>query len=242
MDTQVQTAPAVALQTKPIKPFSLLIQPVAENEQIILAWENYQELKRKLLNDNDYQVISGKQCIKKSGWRKIQTAFGISDELIKEERKEYGKHFVYEVTVKTSAQNGRFAFGTGSCSSSERNFAHPEHDVRSTAHTRAKNRAISDLVGGGEVSAEEIISYPSEKPADDNEINQSYIDGIFQERDNNLFGTDREEHQMTGKQRDYLVSLINQRIIDPLEREKRLEAIDGFSKSDASEAIQELAG
>lgn len=31
-----------------------------------------------------------------------------------------------------------------------------EHNIRSTAVTRAKNRAISDLVGGGEVSAEEM--------------------------------------------------------------------------------------
>ena len=33
-----------------------------------------------------------------------------------------------------------------------------EHDVYATAHTRAKNRAISDLVGGGEVSAEEMLA------------------------------------------------------------------------------------
>lgn len=31
-----------------------------------------------------------------------------------------------------------------------------EHDIFATAATRAKNRAISDLVGGGEVSAEEL--------------------------------------------------------------------------------------
>ena len=31
-----------------------------------------------------------------------------------------------------------------------------EHDIRVTAETRAKNRAISDLVGGGEISAEEV--------------------------------------------------------------------------------------
>jgi hypothetical protein len=30
------------------------------------------------------------------------------------------------------------------------------HDITSTAYTRAANRAISDLVGGGEVSAEEV--------------------------------------------------------------------------------------
>lgn len=31
-----------------------------------------------------------------------------------------------------------------------------EHDILATAETRAKNRAISDLVGGGSVSAEEV--------------------------------------------------------------------------------------
>ena len=31
-----------------------------------------------------------------------------------------------------------------------------EHDIIATAETRAKNRAISDLVGGGNVSAEEV--------------------------------------------------------------------------------------
>lgn len=33
-----------------------------------------------------------------------------------------------------------------------------EHNIVATAETRAKNRAISDLVGGGEVSAEEMKS------------------------------------------------------------------------------------
>jgi len=240
MDTQVQTAPAVALQTKPIKQFSLLIQPVADNEQIVLAWENYQELKRKLLNDNDYQVISGRQCIKKSGWRKIQTAFGISDELIKEERKDNDKQFIYAITVKASAQNGRFAYGIGSCSSSERKFAHPDHDVRSTAHTRAKNRAISDLVGGGEVSSEEIISYPSEEPARESIVE---MDNMYQDNDSSeVEMTDRDEYAMTEKQRGLIVSLINQKIYEPVEREKRLEAIDCYNKGDASEIISELLG
>ena len=35
-------------------------------------------------------------------------------------------------------------------------FNNAEHDVLTTAHTRAKSRAIADLVGGGEVSAEEL--------------------------------------------------------------------------------------
>lgn len=38
-----------------------------------------------------------------------------------------------------------------------------EHNVMATAETRAKNRAISDLVGGGEVSAEELAAKKREE-------------------------------------------------------------------------------
>lgn len=37
-----------------------------------------------------------------------------------------------------------------------KHWSHPDHDVQSTAQTRASNRAIADLIGCGEVSAEEL--------------------------------------------------------------------------------------
>lgn len=37
-----------------------------------------------------------------------------------------------------------------------KHWTHPDHDVKSTAQTRASNRAIADLIGCGEVSAEEL--------------------------------------------------------------------------------------
>ena len=52
--------------------------------------------------------------------------------------------------------NGCFADGWGNCSRGERGFAHPNHDIPATAHTRATNRAIADLIGAGEVTAEEM--------------------------------------------------------------------------------------
>jgi hypothetical protein len=56
---------------------------------------------------------------------------------------------------------GRSSVGVAIASWSEKKeWAHVEHDVFALCHTRAKNRAIADLVGGGEVSAEELI--PSE--------------------------------------------------------------------------------
>jgi hypothetical protein len=140
-----------------------VIKPVATSADVVAAWEQFQEMKRDVLTLDDYHQIQGKAFIKKSGWRKIAAAFGISDEVIREERREgvpdkpaLSPYFVWEVTARAIAPNGRYAEAVGSCASSERRFAHVEHDVRATAHTRAKNRAVSDLVGGGEVSAEEM--------------------------------------------------------------------------------------
>lgn len=150
-----------------------IVRPVVSTEQAVATWRAFQELKKRLLDGSDYQVIyinerkggsfvrTKKPFVKKSGWRKLATAFNLSDEVVKEERKEYNVgtanyYFVYEVSAKAIAPNGRYVIGLGSCASNERQFAHLDHDVRSTASTRAKNRAISDLIGGGEVSAEEV--------------------------------------------------------------------------------------
>src|SRR3954451_22807465 len=145
-----------------------VIRPVASAEEVLAAWQQFQDVKRSLLTLDDYQDIQGRPRIKKSGWRKIAAAFGISDALLREERREVdapsGRHFVWEVSARAIAPNGRYADAVGSCASTERRFAHLEHDVRSTAHTRAKNRAIADLVGGGEVSAEEIIDGEAWEP------------------------------------------------------------------------------
>jgi hypothetical protein len=138
-----------------------IIRPVASADEVLAAWRQFQDVKRSLLTIEDYQDIQGRPRIEKSGWRKIAAAFGISDELLREERREVdlptSRHFVWEVTVRAIAPNGRYADAVGSCSSTERRFAHLDHDVRATAHTRGKNRAVADLVGGGEVSAEEML-------------------------------------------------------------------------------------
>jgi hypothetical protein len=231
-------SPAVALSTiKP--PVSLLIKPVASINDIVAAWNDYQNLKAKLLNESDYQLIQGKNCIKKSGWRKIQTAFSISDELISEERKDYKSYFVYEVTVKVTAPNGRYTFSVGSCASNERKFAHVEHDVRSTAHTRSKSRGISDLVGGGDVSAEEMIAEEPDEKIENNK--NKWLNDVFSDESNQpAREITTDEERITNRQRDLLVNLLYQKIADDEERNRRLEMVDGFSKFDASQAIKEL--
>jgi hypothetical protein len=169
---------------------SQVVAPVVTPEKAKEAWNMFQATKRALLEGSDYQTIitksfkngqwtsEKKPFVKKAGWRKLATAFNLSDQVIKELRVAYdempyrdGKEiamkpgFVWEMTVRAIAPNGRFAEGVGSCASNERGFAHVEHDVRATAMTRAKNRAISDLIGGGEVSAEEMEGQDKEVEA-----------------------------------------------------------------------------
>lgn len=223
---------------------SLLIRPVADIDEIVGAWNKYTELKSKLLSPTDYQPISGKQYIKKSGWRKLQTAFGISDEVTNEKRTEFGKHFTYEVTVKVSTQNGRFAFGVGSCSSSERNFAHPEHDVRSTGHTRAKNRAISDLIGGGEVSADEMESPTFDKVLVSNSSSEDWkgevISNAYNINERSRSWENKNDEHISDKQITLLRSLLLEKVTDEDQREGELASLSDLSKSLASVRIQEL--
>ena len=140
--------------------------------------DNYQEVCKALLDSSDFQKvkIKGKETAfkKKSAWRKIATAFNISDEVIEKEIIRDDNYQIISATfyVKATAPNGRSGIGTASCSIFDKisakdtdqpsnfelrkRFNNAENDVISTAHTRAKSRAISDLVGMGEVSAEEM--------------------------------------------------------------------------------------
>lgn len=142
---------------------------------------NYQELVDALLDENDYQQIGDKNAKKKSAWRKLATAFNISDEPVSKEiiRDECHRIISAHYEVKAMLPNGRTAYGVGSCSiwdkitkkdikeptpfELRKRFTNAEHDIIGTAHTRAKSRAIADLIGAGEVSAEELDGMVSSK-------------------------------------------------------------------------------
>ncbi len=152
----LQTIDGQVLAAEPARP--TMIRPLATPDEALDAWQAFQALKGKLVTKDDIQHIANGDFIKKSGWRKIAAAFGISTEAVDEQREDLGVglHFLWRVRVRATAPNGRYAEGTAGCASNERKFSHVEHDVYAQAYTRACNRAISDLVGGGEVSAEEM--------------------------------------------------------------------------------------
>lgn len=168
----------------------LIVRPAVNGEKAIQAWQEYLDLKKSIIEEDDKQIIQGKTFLKKSYWRKIATFFNLTVEMVSESHEEINGELVWNFVCKATATNGRSAIGSGSCSAYEKATlkdgkyyqkgevtewgytdngkkypkawkwepAQPNsiHNIRSTAETRAWNRAVSNLVGGGEVSAEEV--------------------------------------------------------------------------------------
>jgi len=109
--------------------------------------------------------LDGKPFRKKGYWRAIAVAFNLTVEVESERREIYGDledgspNYAYLITYRASTTAGRSETGDGACAAAEKSRGRmkaSEHNVRSHAHTRAFNRAVSNLVGFGEVSAEEV--------------------------------------------------------------------------------------
>jgi hypothetical protein len=175
-------------------------------EQALEEWKQYQELTTKLLNDSDYQKIGAKRFKKKSAWRKYARAFNITDRVTYEhiERDADGFPIWARIRVEAMATNGRTAEADHECHIGERccpartndfcnkrnwkghtcckancnqrlHWSHPG-DLPATALTRAKNRAIADLIGAGEVSAEEMAER-KDLNEEDGELRAMYQEG-----------------------------------------------------------------
>jgi hypothetical protein len=169
--TPALEAAAVA-RMEPLRPL-----PIAD---VTSAMTQYQEGLHSILQEQDWQTFADRdgrerRFVKRNGWRKISTWFGL-DLLIKstvverviarvcpqcghaylERGTNEGDPLRALVQARAVAPNGRAAEDVGACSATERAFSKPEHDLVSTAATRALNRATANLVGMGElVSAEE---------------------------------------------------------------------------------------
>jgi hypothetical protein len=162
-------APVQALALAPRPPAEREVLMPLDPEQVVEGMRQYQRLLRDLLEPSDWQTHDNHgnplepPSLKKSGWRKIARAFNLSFERVSSavERDEQGNPLRGEVWIRAVAPNGQYNDGDGYCSADEieswKGRQKIEHDLRSTATTRAKNRATADLVGMGEVSAEEIV-------------------------------------------------------------------------------------
>ncbi len=148
-------------ETGEIVPVEQPIIFIPSPQDALDAWNAYQELCKKLLNDSDYATIRGKKARKRTGWAKLRRALNISTEIVYAEWEEFDEGDCgYIVTVRAAFPDGRHEDGDGYCDSYELhsgNIAPTRHNIRAKAVTRAKNRATADLIGSGEVSAEEFV-------------------------------------------------------------------------------------
>jgi len=181
--------PANASAIAPYEPMKPIVSPEEASEamlayqqlcaSVLIPWEQRIIRDGVVVQESDYQRIrikatdpeTGKEIYvykdfpKKSAWRKLARFYSISTEIVEKQRedREDGS-WVWHYTVRATAPSGQSQMGEGSCDSREvHGDRRREHDTRGTAHTRAKNRAISDLIGFGQVSAEEVMS-PIEPP------------------------------------------------------------------------------
>lgn len=113
-------------------PDTQLIELAAPIERIEKAFTDYQEMCKRLLDDSDYQAISQwdpverkkktRKFPKKSAWRKLSTALGVTFEIISKEKERDAKGRIInaEFVVRATAPNGRFVDGWGNCNVYER--------------------------------------------------------------------------------------------------------------------------
>ena len=164
----------MAIETKKAevmeKEQALTVKPVdagiVDVKTSLEAWNNYQMLCSKLLTDKDYQLYkdrdgSTKRFPKKSAWFKLGKAFNVNHAIVEKQvyRAKNGQVKEAYYRVRAWLTDGRSVEADGSCDVWEKGKQKASgHDLRTTAETRATNRAISKLIGAGEVSAEEINS------------------------------------------------------------------------------------
>lgn len=188
LDAEVVDEPTVAALA-PVEASTALVKPAAGLEQVEQAFRDYTALCGRLLTPEDHQRIGNKNFRKKSAWRKLAVAFGVTCEIRDRSYEREGRQILRaEVVVRATAPNGRFMDGLGACDLYEKccppnckrrryndhtcctedcpgtvHFSNPQHDIPATAATRATNRACADLFGMGEVSAEEITDHGAEE-------------------------------------------------------------------------------
>lgn len=148
---------------------------------------------------------NGQSYKKKSAWRKYMRAFRLREvatKIVVETRDDKGWPLIATAMTKVADVAGHEFTGYQECHLTERccpaaygetctnsslkhqccatNCSGRKHwsnpgDIPATAHTRSKNRAISDAIGAGEVSAEEINTTGNRSESYGNGNNPRYV-------------------------------------------------------------------
>lgn len=148
-----------------------LVNTPLTQKQVLKMAQEYKETKAELVKMMPEAICfigkvgQKKPYLRKSGIRWLATHAGISTKIVNHEKDRHGKDsdkLTWRFWVLATAPNGRQMEAVGACCSDERKkdqwYGKMENDCMTIAQTRATNRAVLDLLGGGDVSAEEMES------------------------------------------------------------------------------------
>jgi len=205
------------------------VVPMPNIKGTVEAMREFQRLKRELLDANDTVMISGKLFIKRSGVRKIEMAFGITHEIVSVKREKAGDIWIVEVVARARTPLGRVSEDVAVCDSTEfltGKLKGTLHNIESKATTRAINRAVLDLVGGGEVSAEEVTQGPEVEITEAKETQTQ---------------KEAPEELITQKQLNYLKNILmkDEQVKQFVEKKLNGRELTKISKAEASDIIDE---
>lgn len=168
-------------EVKDVAPFDMATFLVDIKNPAHIAQQNalasaYDAACAAIIGPNDVQVEGQRTFKKKSAWRKLARYFTISTRVVRVEREHLPTgDFLATVTVEAAAPWGQSAEAVGACCTDEATGRRviTVADAIATAETRATNRATSNLIAMGEVSAEEMGERSrgggSASPKDDSE-------------------------------------------------------------------------
>ena len=156
-----------------ITPQTGLVAPVCSVQESVRIFKEFEKAKKEILSGKDILWIGsdgrpaiegeGSPHIKRSGWRKLARFFGLSWDIeITEKLPMEHDGYMYKVRVKIWHPAGASVVSEGVATSQDAFFTKSgrqeakEENIIMKAQTVAINRGIDDILGGGEVSAEEL--------------------------------------------------------------------------------------
>ncbi len=182
-DLQAEAKEKRALEVRAAASLTAMPMELSERqvEATVKHFELFERVKRSVLDDRVDVLYIGSQgapvpyakrkeasttYIRKSGWRKLAMVFGVNLKVLDMDREDHedddGPYYLWNARVRAEhLASGKYAEGIGVASSRDQFFtrsgkrAADEKDIKLKAQTVGANRAISDLIGGGQMSAEE---------------------------------------------------------------------------------------
>jgi hypothetical protein len=170
LDAEFRSSTAALVPQSAQERLPAVLSPKQAREEL----EAFQALKASLAQPGDFQEFIDKKSGAKHSFAKkrlvknLAMAFRVSVQIVKTEVDQLpGNHIGVRIVARATRLSGAFAEASGACSTLEARFeksydkgvtGRNYHDCVSTAETRATNRAVLNLIGGGEVSAEEMAA------------------------------------------------------------------------------------